>query len=172
MQPDDRLALAAALERLVDDQKLRKSAQLQQSMQLRSLRRVSRQKSRASGDRSSMLGSDRSGNAIGVTFDAGIDHCHLLTRRTYRLSQPVFQADLGAKPELSISLSCAAEAMPRAVPLPRGPGQHRRAGAGEPDDLLCQLADRGLDAAREVVDVAGIAPRSAHAISPATMSST
>src|SRR4051794_24514736 len=92
-----------------------------------------------------------------VLRDAPIDEIQVLARPGDRAAQPVLERRPSYEAELALGLLGAAEAQDRVIPRPGRRDLELRARTAQLDDQLRELADRRLDAARQVVDIAGLA---------------
>src|SRR5687768_4711967 len=79
----------------------------------------------------------------------------------HRALEPLAQRHLDAEAELALRLCRIAVALAGVVPVPARPHLDAAFAARDGEDFLGKLADRGLDAARKVVDVAGLAAQCA-----------
>ena len=109
-----------------------------------------------------------------MALDAALDPVEVLPRPLHRSLQALAQLDLGGEADLVPCLGRVAEALAGVVPVARGSQGDRRRVAGQLVDRLGVLADRGLGAAGQVVDLARLARSatpSARAMSPTKMKS-
>ena len=86
--------------------------------------------------------------------DAGVDPVDVGPHPVHRRGKAVVERHPRLEAEAALGLLGASEAMAGAVPVPGRPELEIAVVAAEPVDCLGELADRGLGAARQVVDVA------------------
>src|SRR5438309_2130095 len=106
---------------------------------------------------SSFFGDSAGRDSTRMLPDTAVDQWQVLASPRDGPLEPGPQHGPGLEPEHALGLLRAAEALARAVPIPGRAEVERGRVTRVLVDQLGQLEDRGLDAASEVVDVAGLA---------------